>query len=97
MRREEILEEARKCVCESRERDYKSPEDNFKNIADLWSVYLGHDIDSVDVAIMMALLKIGRLMTGNKADNYIDLAGYAACAGEIATTARDELVAAEGA
>jgi hypothetical protein len=34
---------------------------------------------------MMALLKIGRIASGQaKADNYIDLAGYAACAGEIA-------------
>jgi hypothetical protein len=35
--------------------------------------------------MMLALLKIGRIATGHtKADNYIDLAGYAACAGEIA-------------
>jgi hypothetical protein len=34
---------------------------------------------------MMALLKIGRIASGQaQADNYIDLAGYAACAGEIA-------------
>jgi hypothetical protein len=35
---------------------------------------------------MMALLKIARIATGEpKADNYVDLAGYAVCAGEIAT------------
>ena len=34
---------------------------------------------------MLALLKTGRIASGQtKADNYIDLAGYAACAGEIA-------------
>ena len=33
---------------------------------------------------MMALLKVARIATGNKEDNFIDLAGYAACAGEIA-------------
>ena len=38
-----------------------------------------------DVAILMALLKIARVRSGRyKADNYIDLAGYAACAAEIA-------------
>ena len=35
---------------------------------------------------MMALFKLGRIATGgDKADNFIDLAGYAACAGEIST------------
>ena len=35
---------------------------------------------------MMALLKIARIATGKKViDSYVDLAGYAACAGEIAT------------
>ena len=43
-------------------------------------------LDAEDVAIMMCLLKIARIATGEpKADNYIDLAGYSACAGEIAT------------
>ena len=35
--------------------------------------------------MMMALFKIARASTGKyKADNYIDLAGYAACGMEIA-------------
>ena len=33
--------------------------------------------------MMMALLKVARAAAGIKADNYVDLAGYAACAGEI--------------
>jgi len=39
-----------------------------------------------DVAIMMALFKIARI-AGNAQheDNYVDLAGYAALAGEIST------------
>ena len=40
---------------------------------------------SKDVATMMGLLKVARIATGNKADSFVDLAGYAACAGEIAT------------
>ena len=36
-----------------------------------------------DVAAMMGLLKIARIANGlNKNDNWIDLAGYAACGGE---------------
>lgn len=83
MTREEILDCAKECVCRSRERDYKGPEKNFENIALLWSVYLNRPIKPKDVAIMMVLLKVGRTMTGNKTDNFVDIAGYAACAGEI--------------
>lgn len=38
-----------------------------------------------DVAMMLALLKVARIKTGVKGDSFVDLAGYAACAGEIAT------------
>ena len=34
--------------------------------------------------MMMALLKVARIKGGDKADSFVDLAGYAACAGEIA-------------
>lgn len=88
MTREKILEEALHCVSGDRESDYGSPEQNFKTIALLWSVYLqrlgrGYFEDK-DVAAMLALLKIARIASGHaKTDNWIDLAGYAACGGEI--------------
>lgn len=94
MKRAEILEAARKCVCGDREEDYGSPENNFANIAKLWEVYLrekcvsleaGVNICPEDVAAMMALLKIGRIMGGYKEDSFVDACGYLACAGEIAT------------
>lgn len=90
--RADILHAAEKCVCGQRETDYGTPEDNFKAIAELWSVYLdrisvgkhGNTIvDEKDVAVMMALLKIARIAAGGgKADSWIDLAGYAACGAE---------------
>lgn len=89
MTRETILEAARNLVCGDREQDYGSPENNFQTIANLWIDYLqgkGYpvDIEPQDVACMLALLKIARIATGHaKADNWIDLAGYAACGGEI--------------
>lgn len=84
MKREEILENARKCVCGDREQDYGSPENNFRTIANLWSAYTGRHYSSVDVAAMLALLKIARIASGNaKTDNWVDLAGYAACGGEL--------------
>ena len=84
MNRAEILEAARVCVCGEREQDYGTPEDSFALIASLWTVYLNTPITPKDAAMMMALLKVARIKTGVKADSFVDLAGYAACAGEIA-------------
>lgn len=85
MTRAEILQAARVCVSGRREDDYGRPEDNFVRIAKLWNAYLGDNVtDAKDVAMMMALLKIARIRSGGTDDCYVDLAGYAACAGEIA-------------
>ena len=91
MTREEILKEALQCVNGEREQQYGSPEDCFMVIAELWTVYLEHKcvedngvvlLHPEDVAAMMALLKIARICTGKyKGDNWVDLAGYAACGG----------------
>lgn len=91
--RADCLHEAEKCVCGKREQDYGKVEDNFSTIARLWAVYLKAaipgleiEIDPVDVAMMMSLLKIARIATGTAtADSFIDLAGYAACGCEIST------------
>ena len=96
MNRKEILEAAEQCVCHDRNNQYGSPEDNFKTIAYLWTNYLnagsalrpgvGITIRAKDVAAMMILLKVARIATGSGSqDNWIDLAGYAACGGEIET------------
>ena len=82
MNRTEILKKANECVMGDREQDYGSPEDNFAYIADLWTAYSGHGFTAHDVALMLALLKVARAGSGNyHPDNYVDLAGYAACAG----------------
>lgn len=84
MKRSEILEAARRCVCGEREQDYGTPEDSFFLIAKLWTAYTGVSFSTKDVAMMMALLKVARIKRGDKADSFVDLAGYAACAGEVA-------------
>ena len=86
--REEILRSAAKMVTGERQDDYGTPENNFERIANLWNSYLDRRLDGrisgVDVAAMMALLKIARIASGHgKRDNWVDLAGYAACGGEI--------------
>lgn len=91
MTRSEILKAAERCVCTDRNQQYGEPEDNFRIIAALWNVYLfgrgaKSQLNPADVGAMMALFKLGRIATGgDKADNFVDLAGYAACAGEIST------------
>lgn len=92
MTRAETLEAAAKCVCGDREQDYGSPENNFDRIAIMWKAYLAGkgiaEIKAKDVAAMLALLKIARIASGHaKEDNWIDLAGYAACGCEIETEA----------
>lgn len=88
MNRIEVLNSAMKCVCGDRDEDYGNPESNFKLISTLWTAYTGVDFSPVDVAMMMALLKIARIKVGTKSDSFVDLAGYAACAGEIAANAQ---------
>lgn len=83
--REKILDEAKNCVCGNREQDYGTPEDSFQMIGDLWSSYYGAEFTPCDVAVMLALLKIARLAYNPEhMDSWVDLAGYAACGGEIA-------------
>ena len=94
MTRPEILDAAKACVCGAREGEYGSPEDNFETIGLYWGIHLRaahpelnmplNGITAEDVAVMMALMKAARIATGTgTADSYVDLAGYAACGGEI--------------
>jgi len=85
MTRKECLDAAAQCVLQDRASQYGGVEDNFARIAKLWSVYTGTVLDGIDVAMMMALLKVARIR-GNKthADSFVDLAGYAACGAELA-------------
>lgn len=91
--RERCLNDAKKCVCGNRNKQYGHPEDNFTLIADLWTTYLHEhmydprcELQAADVANMMCLFKLGRITTspsGGTYDSYVDLAGYAACGAEI--------------
>ena len=91
MNKSEILKTAENIVNGDREKQYGKAEDNFNTIANLCADYLSAkveptDIEPKDVAAMLALLKIARIATGHaKDDNWVDLAGYAACGGEIET------------
>ena len=88
--RKTILDRANSLVNGDREKSYGRPEDNFRRIGMMWNAYLGAAMNPPqapsDVAPMMALLKIARIASGNYSeDSWIDLAGYAACGGELAS------------
>tara|TARA_R110000772_G_scaffold230205_1_gene340991 strand:- start:169 stop:462 length:294 start_codon:yes stop_codon:yes gene_type:complete len=86
--RDDILLEAMQCITHDRAATHGDAEDSFQTIADVWSWWLSNrplsPLTAADVAMMMVLFKAGRIC-GNKTheDNYVDLAGYAALAGEI--------------
>jgi hypothetical protein len=87
--RQQVLEAATEAVCGSRDVAYGKPENNFRRIASLWTAWIesrgGVDqFTQADVAVMLALVKLGRL-AGNLShqDSWIDLAGYAACGAEV--------------
>tara|TARA_R110000803_G_scaffold184270_1_gene246615 strand:+ start:81 stop:347 length:267 start_codon:yes stop_codon:yes gene_type:complete len=83
MKREEVLDTAKKYVTKDRAADHGDMEDNFRTIANYWSIHLGIEVSAVDVGVMMSLLKVARIKS-NPAheDNYIDGCGYLACAAE---------------
>ena len=83
MKTREYLDIAAKIVTGQRQMDYGDKYQNHNNIAKLWGAYLGYDISAHDVAICMLLLKVARLKHRATKDCYIDMAGYAAIAGEI--------------
>ncbi len=84
MTRLETLEAAKTAVCGDRDQKYGAPEDNFGRIAEFWSTYRGIKFTPGDVAAMLSLMKIARMVKSpDHADNWIDLAGYAACGSEV--------------
>lgn len=90
MNRSQILNHANQCVTVDRQATHGNAEDSFSAIADLWCAYMRHKGYSIvlgpdDVANMMALMKIGRIIGNPRhADSYVDACGYLSIAGEIA-------------
>jgi len=91
MTKEEILALAKEMVSKDRNDTHGDAFKNHAEIAEFWNIFLDGklrpmaNITAADVAIMMILLKVSRHTQGEKfnLDNFIDMAGYAAIAGEI--------------
>jgi hypothetical protein len=92
--KKEVLELAISAVAD-REETYDSPSNNFKRIANLWRIHLHNRygekynhalpiLDAADVAMMMTLMKLARLEHDpTSLDQWVDIAGYAACGANI--------------
>ena len=93
----EILQKTAETVAE-RGACYGESDESLAEIAEYWDLYLSWrgfkahgSVTPHDVALMMALLKMARVRSspGHK-DNYIDMAGYAALAGNLANAQNTE-------
>ena len=85
MRAKDVCRRAADLVGRDRARQHGDARLLHKRIAALWSAHLGHSITPHDVALMMLLLKIARTAGGTpNPDNYVDAAGYAGIAAELA-------------
>lgn len=56
---------------------------NLQRTADLWSPLIGKRISAADVAVCLAMLKVGRICEGDQfeRDHWVDALGYLALAG----------------
>lgn len=83
--RVEALREAARLIDSERNIHYGPPTENFDRIAKLWSVILGSDVTSEDVAMCMVAVKMARYASksGFQPDTWIDIAGYAGCGYEV--------------
>ena len=95
---QDILKDAQNLIGDDRQKDYGDKVTNHTNIAALWSIFLQSHVTAHDVAVCMALVKVARLMHQHKKDSYIDMAAYAAIAGEIEArnTTKDKSFESEG-
>jgi hypothetical protein len=88
-KRAKFLETVTGLVCKDRNVQHGDAEDNFRNIATLWTDYLAMrpngPLQSYEVGIMMTLFKIARMAYNpTNQENWLDSAGYMACGGVIA-------------
>lgn len=91
MKAETIALKAADLIGGERDRQHGQKRDNFERIAAMWNAWLqirrdpASPLTAHDVGMMMALLKAARTQSGAfNEDDYVDLCGYAACAGEVA-------------
>lgn len=90
--RSEVLATADHLVSKDRADVYGPPRQSFGRIGALWGAMLGTDaIPPATVALMLVQLKVSRIVSSpTHEDSWVDLAGYAALGGELATGECDD-------
>lgn len=84
MKKEDVLAKAAELISNDRLKHYGTPNENFNRIANIWSEIFKAPVTAAQVALCMAIVKVTRLIqTPDHEDSWIDLAGYAACGGEV--------------
>ena len=81
--RDDILREAGEVISGARQETYGDAAQSHGRIAQMWSAYLGVNVTACDVAAMMVLMKVSRSKGKPHKDNWVDICGYAALAGEM--------------
>jgi len=85
--RTKILTTADQAISVDRDEVYGPVRENFERIANAWRALGFADVTPEEVALMMIIVKASRLTnTLSHEDSWVDLAGYAALGGEIATS-----------
>lgn len=85
--RDEILDAAKALISGDRQQTYGDASEDFTRTGRMWAAVLGlAEVTPVQVALCMALVKVGRLCeTPTHQDSWVDICGYTALGGEIAT------------
>lgn len=85
----EIFLDKVKALVAARGEDYGPPDWDHKRVADYWSLHMRNvhgtvcELTALDVQMMIMMIKMVRLeTTPTHMDSLLDIAGYAACAGE---------------
>ena len=94
MNRTEILLQAERFITKDRAAEHGDAENNFSAIANGWNWWMSirkpGPLTAYDTAMMMVIFKAARLAGNPKhQDSAVDLAGYAAIAGEIGSAQVD--------
>ena len=87
MTRDELFATAAGLISGDRQDVYGTARENFTDIGNLWAVVFGHPVSPEQVALCCVLIKVARLVkTPSHADSWVDILGYGALGGEIATS-----------
>lgn len=85
MRADYLLEQAALLVSGEKAKEHGDMHILHSRVAALWSAYKDTEFASHDVAVMMVLLKAARVAENpENDDNFLDMAGYAGIASELA-------------